>query len=116
MPAEAFEGFHALEGCFEPLHRVDGANPTEIAGGEDGEEIETDIGWRCPVGDNRLWIFLKIVGRQMVVIRSDEDLEETPGSACNFAQRFRVRVGDRQMPHSRRRTARPSRDDGRKSP
>ena len=101
--------------AFEPLHRI-GTDPAEIAGGEHRKEIETDIGRRCPVGDDRFRIFLEIVGRQMVIVGGDERLEETPRPPCDFAQGFCVRFGDGQMSNGRRRPARPPGDHGRKRP
>ena len=61
-------------------------------------------------------IVLEIVGRQHVVGRRDESLEEPPGAAGGPPQRLRIGVGHRQTGGSGGRQADKARDCGRSQP
>ena len=74
-PLHFREGF---EGRLEALDGVEEAEPREVTGGDRGEKIQADVGGRGPVGNHRLRVFLKVVGRQRVVLGPDEALEEAP--------------------------------------
>ena len=80
MAAEAREVAHGGERRLQPLGRLGGSHPTEIAGRRRGEEIQAEIGRRGPVGEDRDRVLLEIVRRQHVVGRRHEGLEEPPGS------------------------------------
>ena len=66
--------------------------------------------------DDRAWVFLKVVGREVVVRGHDEGIEEAPGAACDQPQR--PRIGNRAWCWVRqgRGTAGPLRDDRRQHP
>ena len=71
--------FHALDGLLE-------AQPAEMPGGHDREEVDADIRRRGPVRDDGLGRFLEIVGRQIVVADRREGLVVAPGAARDLAQ------------------------------
>ena len=62
------------------------ADPAEVAGGDRREQVEPDVRRRRAMRDDRLRILLEVVGRQDVVLRPDEGLEEAPGAARDRAQ------------------------------
>ncbi len=81
VSAEALQAAHRRKRRLEPFDRLVGPDPAEVASADDGKEIEAEIGRRRPMRDRRRRIVLKIVGRQHVVGRRDESLEEPPGAA-----------------------------------
>ena len=68
VTAETLEAVHRVERGFEPLDGRHRADPAEIVRGDDGEQIESDVGRRGAVGHDRRRHFLKIVGRKGVVL------------------------------------------------
>ena len=81
VTTEPLQAVHRAERGFEPLDRGQGAEPSEIVRGDGGEEIQPEVGGRRAVGHDRCRLFLKIVGRQGVVLGADKGLEEAPGPA-----------------------------------
>ena len=75
---ETLEAVHGAERRFEPLDCVHRADPPEIVRGDDGEQIQPEVGGRGAMGHDRCRLFLKIVGRKRVVFRADKGLEEPP--------------------------------------
>ena len=67
MALEPRELLHRAECRFQPLDGLRCSCPAEVAGGDGGEQIETHVGWRSPMRDDRLRILLEIVRRQHVV-------------------------------------------------
>ena len=116
MAAEALQTAHRRERRLQPLDRLAGSDPAEVASADDGKEIEAEIGRRRPMRDRRRRIVLEIVGRQHVVGRRDESLEEPPGAARGQPQRLGVGVGHRQMSGRARGKADPARDRRRSDP
>ena len=83
---EALEGAHGRQRRLESLDGVDGTEPAEIARGERRQQVEPDVGRRRAARNDRLRVLLEIVGRQEVIIRPDEGLEEPPGAARRRAE------------------------------
>src|SRR3972149_4302356 len=81
MTTKTLEAVHRAERGFEPLDSGHGAAPAALVRGNDGKEIQPEVGRRWAVGHDRGRIFLKIVGRKGVVFRADKGLEEPPGAA-----------------------------------
>ena len=75
-----------IDSGLNAVQRFTEADPAEIARGDDGQEIDADIGRRRALRDNRRRIFLEVVRRQMVVFLVCELGEITPGPACIAAQ------------------------------
>ena len=96
MPPEALKPVHRLERCLQALQGLVHPNPTEIAGGDHGQQVEPEIGRRRPVRNHRHRLFLKIVGRKHVILRRDEGLKEAPSPARDQAQRLGIGGGDRR--------------------
>ena len=69
-----------------PVDGVGEADPAEIAGRDDGQQVDADIGRRGPRRHDRLRGFLEIVRRQHVVLGRHEGLEIEPGAARHGAQ------------------------------
>ena len=67
MTAIALQPLHGRKRRLDALHRLDRADPAEIAGGHGRQEVEAEVGRRRPLRDDRLGILLEIVGRQHVV-------------------------------------------------
>ena len=116
MPAEPLQLAHGRHRRFEAFDRFGHADPAKIVSGHCREKVETDIGRRSPMSDDRLRIFLKIVRRKHVVFLRDEGLEETPGAACHQTQKVKIGVGNRQGSGIERRQADPARDGRRDKP
>ena len=71
------------------------ADPPEVAGCHGRQQVHPDVRRRRAMGDDRRGIVLEVVGRQAVVLRTDERLEEQPGAARGEAKR--LDVGGRQL-------------------
>src|SRR5205085_3185385 len=98
-----------------PLNELSRGEVAEIVGGEIRQQRESDIGRRSAVGDARDRVLLIVVGRQPVVLGSDERLEEVPRLARDFAQEDGLLFGKRRAAR-RRGTAYPPRDARRERP
>ena len=83
MPAKQFHLAHGRQRCFQALDRFQRAYPSEVPRANRGKKIEPDIRGRSPVGDNGFGRFLKIVGRERVVLLGNEGLKEMPCPARN---------------------------------
>src|SRR5205814_4250039 len=75
---EALEAVHRLERGLQSFDRVAGADPSEIAGGDDGEEVEADVRRGRAMRDDWTRRFLEVVRRQRVTVPADERREEAP--------------------------------------
>ena len=112
----AFEFVEDCKGGFEAVERLARADPAEIACRHDGQKIKPDICRRGAMRHDGRGVFLEIVGRQEIVIRRHEGLEEAPGAPRREPQGPRVVARNAQMPQRARRTAGKSRDKGREDP
>ena len=83
MSAEQFHLAHGCQRSFKALNRFQCADPSEVARANRGKKIETDICRRSSVSDNGLGRFLKVVGRERVVLVGNESLKEVPSPARN---------------------------------
>ncbi len=73
---------HRREGCLQPIDRVREAKPSKIAGCDNREKIEPDVGRGRAVRDDRLRRpLLKVVRRQPVFFRGNEGFKEAPRAA-----------------------------------
>ena len=97
VSAEQFHLAHGRQRSFQPLHRVQRAQPSEVPRADRGKKIEPDVRGRGSVRDNGLGCFLKIVGRERVVLWGNKNLEEAPRAARNQAESLRVRQRQRAL-------------------
>ena len=81
VAAETRHTDHRRQRRLQALDGLARADPTEVAGADDGQQIQSEVGRRSAMGHLRRRVFLKIVGRQPIVRRADEDLEEPPRAA-----------------------------------
>ena len=87
VPAEALEAGDGGQRRLEPLDHLERPDPAEVARGEDRQQVEPDVRRRRAVGDDGLGVLLEVVGRQRVVVRADEGLEEPPRAAADEPER-----------------------------
>src|ERR1700687_4388862 len=79
MALMTFEIFDRGDRGLEALDHLRDSQPSELASGRDGDQIQSDIGRRRAVSDYGLGNLLKIVRRQLMVRGCDERLEKSPG-------------------------------------
>src|ERR1041385_6629729 len=108
VTAKPFELFQSRKGTLQPLDKVTCPDPAEIARSSDGKKIEADIGGRRAMRDDRIGIFLKIVGRQEIVFLADELFEEAPRPAGGETKDLRFIRPHRQFSGRSRRCTRPA--------
>ena len=88
---------HGRERRLQPLHGLEGPDPSEVPRARYRQQIEADIGRRCAMGYHRLRSFLEIVRRQHVVGRRDRMLRRSATSSgrpgANHARRPRPADG-----------------------
>ena len=116
MAAEAREAGQCGKRCLQPLDRFHCAEPAEIARRDDRQQIDTDIGRRGTTRDHRDRHLLEIVGRQHVVGRRHDELEEAPGLSRNVAHHPSILVDDSQSARPLGRRADPPRHRWRHRP
>ena len=98
-------------------HRLERADPAEIAGGDGRQEQEAEIGRRGPRGRRPgLGSSWKLSGGSMLVRLGDERLEEAPGPPRDQPKRPRIGRGNRQTAGIGRRQAHPAGDRRREEP
>ena len=112
----ALETVDGVEGRAQAALDVTQGDVAEVAGRYDRQEIEPDVGRRGPVRDDAARIFLEIVGREVVVRRGHERLEEVPRPSRQLAQLALVLVHELRRRVPERRPAEPRRDRGRAHP
>ena len=86
VPAEPFEAADGRERRLQALHHLERPDPTEVASRHGRQQVHPDVRRRGAMGDDRRGIVLEVVGRQPVVLRADEGLEEPPGPAGGQAE------------------------------
>src|SRR6476620_3144972 len=67
-----------LEHLLEALDHLPARQQAEIVRARYGKQLKPDVRGRRPQRDNRLRIFLEVVGRQPLRLLADESLEESP--------------------------------------
>ena len=97
VAAKTLQATHGLERGFKPLHRFEGSNPAKVPGADNGEQVEAEIGGRGSMRQDRLGIFLEVVGRQHLIFCRDEGLEESPRAARDQAKCARIRDRYREV-------------------
>src|ERR1019366_9137315 len=93
MPLIAFKIFDRGDRGLQTLDHLGDTQPPELARGGDREQIQTDIGRRRAVTDNRLGNFLKIVRREMMLRGGDERLKKSPGFTGDEPEQLAVLCG-----------------------
>src|SRR5271156_5822555 len=94
MAAKARFTAHRGESRLQAFDCWGRADPAEIPGADDGEQVEADVGRRGSVSDRWRGFFLKIIGRQHVVALGDEGLEVAPGPARGLPKDLRFTFGN----------------------
>ena len=95
MPPKTVEAARRGDQRLEALGGLRGADPPEIVGGGRREERQADVGRGRPVRDDGSGILLKIVGGQMMVVRTGERFEESPRSPSHRPEQRLARGGQR---------------------
>ena len=116
VAAEALQLVQRRECRLQPLDGLERAAPAEIARRDAREQIEPDVRRRGAPRDDGLRAFLEIVGREEIVRRRHEALEEAPCAPRDQAQAARVRRAQRELAVLARRQARQPRDERRERP
>jgi hypothetical protein len=116
VAAEALQLVQRRERRLQPLDGLERAAPAEIARRDARQQIEPDIRRRRAPRDDGLRTFLEIVGRQEIVLRRHEALEEAPGAPRDQAQAARIRRAECELAVLARRQARQPRDERRERP
>ena len=116
MAAKALQAVHRRERRLQTFDRLRRADPTEIPGAGDGEQVEADVGRRGSVSDRRRGFFLKIIGRQHVVAFSHEGLEVAPGPTRGLPKDLPFSFGNRSQALAAWRQADDARGGGRDQP
>jgi hypothetical protein len=112
MPAHPLE---RLENVLEALDHLVEGQQAEIVGARDAEQLKPDVRGRRAQGDDRLWMFLEVVGRQPLSRLADEPLEEPP-MVDGITHRAIAVVGREAQLPSQGRCAQRMRDDGADQP
>ena len=89
MAAKLFELANCVECGLDPLDCLRCSQPTEVARGESGEQVEPDIRGRSAVSDDGFGVFLEVVRWQEVFIGGYKSLEESPRAPRNGAKCLR---------------------------
>ena len=81
MAAIARELAQRPQCLLEPFGGIALRYPAEVIGTDGGQQIEPDVGRRRAIGNDGLGHFLKVIRRQIMIIRGDEVFEEPPRPA-----------------------------------
>ena len=108
VATEALEALHRVQRGLEALDGVDRAEPAEVARRDGGQQVQAQVGRRRAVRHDGARIFLEVVGRQRVVLGTDERREEPPGAAAHQPQGARVRGRQRHGARAVPRQAHPA--------
>ena len=96
----------------DPRDRLLGADPAVVGRRDADQHVEPDVRRRRAVRDDRGGLLLEVVGRQVVLLRPDEGLEEVPGTPCDEPQRAQVLGGGVQLGGGVRAADQPGEDGG----
>ncbi len=116
VAAKALERLQRRERRLEARRRVAGPDPAEVARRDHRKQIQSDVGGRRPVRHHGLRILLEIVGRQRVILRVDEGLEEPPRPSRDGAEIAPLDVVERMRADEAPREAHRPRDQRRQGP
>ena len=86
VAAVALQPCERRQGRLQSCQQLRGRNPAERACACRAQQIQADVGGRCPVRQHVVRQRLQVIRRQMVVVRSDATLEEAPGVARDGQQ------------------------------
>ena len=101
VAVQALQAADRRQGRPEALAHLARADPAEVAGGDDREQVHADVGRGRPMRDDGRGVVLDVVRRQGVVQRSDEGLEEAPGATAVESQGLGVGIGELVGPSTR---------------
>jgi hypothetical protein len=87
MPPVPLEAIQRAQGIAGAQDQLSGREVAEVVGGQVRQQGEADVGRRGAVRDRIGAVVLHVVGRQPVVLRADEGLEEGPGAPRQRAQK-----------------------------
>src|SRR5260221_2140472 len=116
MPAKPLKLPHRRECQRQSVDCFLQPGPAKVTRADGGEKIKPHIGWRGPVCDDRLWIFLKVIRWQHAVGRCDKSLEVSPRPTGDKPERRCVRCRDCHLAGIKRRQADPIGDKRRSDP
>src|SRR5947208_2932785 len=78
VPLMALELRHRRQRVLRALEQLSAGDVAEVVRGEIGEQRQAYVRRRRPMGDDFGGMLLEVVGRQPVVLGTDEYLEEPP--------------------------------------
>ena len=116
VPAVTLEIGHGRQGCLEPIHRVERADPAEIARGHGREQVDAHVGRRRPVRDDGPRVVLEVIGRERIVFLRHERLEEAPALPRRRQDALPLVAAQLLGLPRHRRTADPASHRGRETP
>ncbi len=111
VPPVPLQPVHRAQGARRALDELPGGKVAEVVGRQIRQQGQPDVGRRRAMRDRGDAILLIVVGRQPVVFRADEALEEGPGATRKFAQEAHLLERQGRLAAGER-TADPPRDDG----
>ena len=115
VSAIALELLHRRQRPPGPSNHIADGNVPEVVRGQIGQKRKAYVCGRGAVRDALRRIFLKVVGRQVVIRRADERFEESPGATGRGAKEERILVA-KFWPRRNGRAAQPPGDQRRKGP
>ena len=80
----AFHGPHGAQRIRRTLYELPSGDVAEIIGGQIRKQRQPHVGRRRTMADQRDRVLLIVIGRQPMIVRADEGLEELPCLAGNF--------------------------------
>ena len=94
------------------LEQPPGREIAEVVGREIGQQRQPHVGRRGAMGYRGDAVFLKVVGRQPVIVRADETVEEGPGPPRQVAQEEALFAAQRRRTTNQRPADPPGDDRG----
>ena len=77
---------HRFKCGTQAQHQIDCADIAKIGRCQCSQEQQAYICWRCTMGNEAAWMFLKVIRGQPVIFGANEPLVKEPGSAGQAAQ------------------------------
>ena len=99
VSAKALEPAHRSEGGLESIEGVERPEPAEVVRGHHAQEVKAHVRGGRSVRHHRTGRLLEVVGRQSVIVGTDERREKSPGPAADQPEslagrgRQRLRLG-----------------------